>query len=157
MLTCEEVSPRRTYTANNSPVYKDSAMEAFFCFWPEGRPSDIYLNFEMNANGALLAMYGISRTDRTYFPSCWIDACRCRAQITKSSWQLSLFVPLSILEKIYGKLSLENGTLFSLNFYKLSEAPDIEHYASYAPVQAPRPDFHLPEYFERSVLKKASE
>lgn len=132
-------------------------MEAFFCFWPDGRPSDIYLNFEMNANGALLAMYGISRTNRTFFPSCWIEACRPRAQISEDSWQLSLFVPLWILEEIYGKLSLKKGSLLSLNFYKLSEAPDIEHYASYAPIYAPRPDFHLTEFFEESALKETSE
>ncbi|MCB7306391.1 carbohydrate-binding family 9-like protein [Bariatricus massiliensis] len=156
-LTCEESSPLRTYTADNSPVYKDSAMEAFFCFWPKGRPSDIYLNFEMNANGALLAMYGTSRTERTVFPSHWIEKCRCRAQVGENGWSLSLWIPLCILEEIYGELTFENGTSLSLNFYKLSEAPDIEHYASYAPIQAPHPNFHLPQYFEQSVLTEASE
>lgn len=156
-MTCEEASPRRTYTENNSPVYKDSAMEAFFCFWPGGQPSDIYLNFEMNANGALLAMYGTSRTNRTAFPSCWIEKCHCRAQITETDWSLSLFIPLCILKAIYGDFSLEGGSLLSLNFYKISETADIEHYASYAPVRASSPDFHLPQYFEQSILMETSE
>lgn len=156
-MTCEEASPRRTYTEDNSPVYKDSAMEAFFCFCPGGQASDIYLNFEMNANGALLAMYGASRTDRTVFPADWIRKCCCRAQIEDTSWNLTLLIPVCILEAIYGELSLGAGSLLSLNFYKLSEASDIEHYASYSPVHCTYPDFHLPAYFEPSMLVKPSE
>lgn len=156
-MTCEESSPLRTYTEPNSAVYKDSAMEAFFCFAPDGILSDTYLNFEMNANGALLAMYGSSRDCRTAFSPDWITQCRCRAAVKENEWTLSLFVPLSILNEIYGELSLKEGSYFSLNFYKLSESPDIEHYASFSPVCAPSPDFHLPQFFERSILVSASE
>ena len=156
-MTCEESSPRRTYTESNSPVYRDSAMEVFFCFAPGGVFSDIYTNFEMNANGALLAMYGASRDCRTAFPPDGISQCNCRATVRENDWRLSLFIPLSILEEIYGNLSLEAGSYFSLNFYKLSESSDIEHYASFSPVHAPVPDFHLPQFFERAELVRASE
>ncbi|HBA63413.1 MAG TPA: hypothetical protein DCZ20_06120, partial [Lachnospiraceae bacterium] len=29
---------------------------------------------------------------------------------------------------------------------------EIEHYASYAPISAPEPDFHLPEFFAKAIL-----
>lgn len=151
-MTCEEADPRRTHTENNSPVYKDSAMEAFFQFFPDGKSNGIYLNFEMNANGALLAMYGASRTDRTMFTADQIQRCHCDAHISEASWSVSLTVPLSILEEIYGDLFLTEGSSFSCNFYKLAEDSDIEHFASYAPVISEVPNFHKPECFEPSTL-----
>ena len=63
-MVCEEKDPLRTYTEDFDPVYRDSAMEAFFQFIPE---QEVYLNFEVNANGALLAAYGPSRVYRSYF------------------------------------------------------------------------------------------
>ena len=60
-MVCEEADPLRTYTEDQDPVYQDSAMEAFVMFESdrerEGFP--IYMNLEVNANGALLAAYGI--------------------------------------------------------------------------------------------------
>lgn len=156
-MTCQESSPLRTYTEDNSQVYKDSAMEAFFCFYPDGTPSDLYLNFEMNANGALLAMYGKDRICRTEFSSDWIAKCRCHADIFESEWTVTLFVPLAILEAVYGALNFCPGTELSVNFYKLSENAAIEHYASYAPVYSPVPNFHMTECFEPSVLVIPSE
>lgn len=151
-MTCEESDPLRTYTENNSAVYIDSAMEAFFQFFPDGKSNGIYLNFEMNANGALLAMHGASRTDRTLFTADQIQRCHCTAHISETSWSVSLTVPLSILEEIYGDLALTEGSTFSCNFYKLAEDSTIEHFASYAPVISEVPNFHKPECFEVSTL-----
>lgn len=155
-MTCQETNPKRTFTQNNSPVYKDSAMEAFFQFCPGSDQNGIYLNFEMNANGALLAMYGADRANRTLFTDRQIACCHCRSEIAEHHWSVYLTIPISILHEIYGEISLENGTVFSCNFYKISEDPDIEHYASYVPVISATPNFHLPEYFESSVLDKQS-
>lgn len=151
-MTCEERDPKRTFTASNAPVYKDSAMEAFFQFFPDGKENGIYLNFEMNACGALLAMYGDSRTDRTLLTEEQIRRCHCRAQIGEDCWSVRLTVPLPLLEEIYGDLALTEGSTFSCNFYKISEDPAIEHFASYAPVISEVPDFHRPECFELSTI-----
>ena len=64
-MTCEEADPLRTYIKMNDPVSLDSGMEAFLGFWSEETP--LYVNVEMNANGATLMQYGTERTDRTFF------------------------------------------------------------------------------------------
>lgn len=148
-MTCEEASPLRTFHEENTPVYLDSAMEAFFCF---DKKSGIYLNFEMNANGALLAMYGPKRIGRKTFPMELHHACMCQAEVKKDSWSLSLHIPLSLLTFVYGPLDLRKGSHFTCNFYKISETASIEHYASFSPILTDKPDFHRPEYFSEAVI-----
>ena len=57
-MTCEEADPLRTYIKMNDPVSQDSGMEAFLGFWSEQTP--LYVNVEMNANGATLIQSGTS-------------------------------------------------------------------------------------------------
>ena len=64
-MTCEEADPLRTYTKMNDPVSLDSGMEAFLSLWADRTP--LYVNVEMNANGATLMQYGTGRADRTFF------------------------------------------------------------------------------------------
>lgn len=155
-MVCEEKNPLRNYTQDKSPVYRDSAMEAFFMFEPEKdrRGAFVYLNFEMNANGALLAAYGKERIYRTYFPENAYEAFGCRALIEEKQWSVSFRIPLVVLNEVYGALRLEEGSRFSCNFYKISETEAIEHYASYALIETEIPSFHLPEFFETAVLAK---
>lgn len=149
-MVCEEKDPRRTYTEDLSPVYRDSAMEAFFQFVPE---QEVYLNFEVNANGALLATYGPSRVYRSYFTKEDLEKFECQAEVEEDRWSASLRIPLSVLEHIYGPLKLEAGDVIACNFYKISESEEIEHYASYSPILTSIPSFHLPEYFASAVLE----
>lgn len=155
-MVCEEQEPFRTFTRDMEPVYKDSAMEAFFLFRAKTGfdETPIYLNFEVNANGAMLAAYGRERKYRTCFDNDDYREIGCHAEILKESWQFSLRIPIKILTRIYGSLNLKEGSVFSCNFYKISEASKIEHYASYALVDTEMPDFHLPEFFETAVIEK---
>lgn len=148
-MVCEEADPLRTYTNALDPVYRDSALEAFFEFEAakERIVPPIYLNFEVNANGALLAAYGTRRTYRTYFAKEEMDSFDCKAQIDADKWSMSLHIPIGILEKIYGPLELKVGSEFTCNFYKISEAKEMEHYASCFPILSEIPSFHMPEFF----------
>ena len=153
-MVCEEADPLRTYTEDQDPVYQDSAMEAFVMFESdrerEGFP--IYMNLEVNANGALLAAYGKERVYRSYFSKDEVQAFSCKAGIESDRWSITLKIPLSVLEQIYGPLHLEEGSQFRCNFYKISETAACEHYASYSPVLSETPDFHLPEFFASAKL-----
>lgn len=153
-MICEESEPLRTYTSDYEPVYQDSAMEAFFQFEPEKEHAGeaAYLNFEANANGALLAAYGADRSYRTYFGKNEMKSFGCRAVVEDDQWSVSFRIPLFVLEKIYGPLKLGAGSRFFCNFYKISENADIEHYASYAPVLTKIPDFHVPEHFAEAKI-----
>lgn len=153
-MVCEEKDPLRTYTKDHEPVYRDSAMEAFFQF-DTNRGHDApptYLNFEANANGALLAAYGTGRTYRTSFSKEEMRSFDCKAEILEDRWQVELKIPVAILRKIYGSLNLGAGSKFRCNFYKISETSEIEHYASCFPIKTEVVSFHLPEYFEEMKL-----
>ncbi|MGO5052426.1 carbohydrate-binding family 9-like protein [Lachnospiraceae bacterium LCP25S3_G4] len=153
-MTCEEPNPLRTFFLPEDPVYKDSAMEAFFRFAPDGTHlSPIYLNFEINANGAMLTGYGDSLNHRNPITELPTNPPICSAHIFKNFWNIALYIPLDLLTYIYGPLILTSGTSLSCNFYKISECPDIEHYASYAPIYSESPNFHLPYYFANATLK----
>lgn len=52
-------------------------------------------------------------------------------------------------------LHLDVGSSFWCNFYKISEAAEIEHYASYAPIRTEIPSFHLPEFFATADIVEA--
>lgn len=153
-MICEEADPLRTYTEDQDPVYQDSAMEAFFLFESEKErgPRPTYLNFEANANGALIAAYGTERTYRTYFGKEAMEAFECKALIENESWSVSIRIPIAVLEEVYGPLSLGVGSTFSCNFYKLSETAAVEHYAAYAPIPTKIPSFHLPEHFAEAEI-----
>ena len=129
-LVCLEKNPLRIYKEDQDPVYKDSAVEAFFRFNSgDGARQDIYLNFEMNANGAILAGYGKNKTERTPFEADMLQKLNCKAEVEEEQWNVSLMVPIEILECIYGELYLKEGTKFNCNFYKICETKENEHYA----------------------------
>lgn len=150
-MVCRETDPCRIYRQDNDPVYLDSAMEAFFCFAPE-EPEPLYLNFEMNANGAMLACYGRNRENRSPFPDEIRHGLLCQAQVDARSWRIRLTLPLALIGALYPDTALEESGSFTCNFYKIKESEGLTHFASFAPIQAPAPDFHLPEYFARARI-----
>ena len=150
-MECEETNPCRTYQEDGDPVYLDSAMEAFFCFSPE-EPKPCYLNFDMNANGAMLACFGQARQNRTPFPKEIREGLSCHAQIGKDSWSIRLVLPVTLIKAIYPNAALRAGSTFTCNFYKIKEEGELTHFASFAPISSPEPDFHLPEYFARAQM-----
>lgn len=147
-MVCEEEEPLRRYMKDFDPVYQDSAVEAFFQFETEpGCKSPIYLNFEANANGALLAAYGTDRLCRKNFTREEMKEFACRARVEEKRWSISLRIPLKVLKRIYGLLELGIASRFACNFYKISETREIEHYASCFPIESAVIDFHVPKFF----------
>lgn len=148
-MTAEEKNPLRRYINNNDPVYKDSGLEAFLNFKPDSTRE--YFNFEMNANGALLSGFGLKPNRRRV---CEITEkhALCEAVIDADSWTALLRIPMELICEIYEINPLKKGDRFTCNFYKISEDPSIEHYASYAPIISEKPDFHLPEFFDEAVI-----
>ncbi len=52
----------------------------------DGSRQDIYLNFEMNANGAILAGYGKNKTERTPFEADMLQKLNCKAEVEEEQW-----------------------------------------------------------------------
>ena len=156
-MICEEKDPLRACRNDQEPVYRDSAMEAFFMFFPKGNGradgrDGVYINLEMNANGALLAEYGKGRSGRVPFPQSVMEKFACKADVGKDRWSVCIVIPESVLEFVYGEIPLGKGSSFCCNFYKISENTQIEHYASYAEIDTEHPDFHRPEFFAHAKI-----
>lgn len=152
-MTCEERNPLRVYKEFGDPVYKDSAMEAFFMFESEKKGEKAgYFNFEMNANGALLTEFGTGREGRKKLENEIGGLLECKAEIEENQWRVSLHLPLEVLEKFYGPLEIKDGYKIRCNFYKISESKETEHYASCFPIDSETPNFHLPEFFGTAIM-----
>ncbi len=153
-LTAEEKDPLYRYRKNDDPVYRDSALEVFLNFSPE-KEQVRYLNFEMNSFGAMLSAFG-GNQNRKFLRQLTPLEASCEAQIEEDSWSILLRVPMKLICKLYDIEPLSRGDRFTCNFYKISEDPTIEHYASYAPVDNPVPNFHLTEYFGEAVIEETA-
>jgi len=160
-MRCDEKDPLRTVTEHMGRVCCDSALEAFFAFPDndapldnEGRPSNdgLYLNFEINANGALYAKTGRGRKNRAPLTEGEMEDAAPAAWINTDGWGAGFYVPLTLLRRVAGIEELRENDVFYCNFYKISENPDIEHYLSFSAIQSETPNFHLPRFFAKAVI-----
>jgi len=148
-MTAKEKDPLRKFMNDEDPVFQDSGLEAFFNFNPEVTTE--YINFEMNANGALLSGFGV-KPNRKRLHQLTDRHALCEAKMEADFWKVFLHVPMELISEIYHIDALKKGDRFTCNFYKICEDPSIEHYASYAPIISEKPNFHLPEFFGEAIL-----
>lgn len=154
-MTCEEQNPKRICSKDKELVYKDSALEAFFAF-PEGEMDQenpcIYINFEMNANGALYAEKGYAKENRTLISDQYYKEADCKAKIEADRWSVSVLIPEALLKEVCPFEEVKEGKEFYCNFYKISEDESIQHFGCYSAIQSEKPNFHLPAYFAKAVI-----
>jgi hypothetical protein len=137
--------------ADGGRIWEDSACEIFI----QPFPGAAYFNFEVNAAGYLLAACGSSRNARTALcadalarviriPS--LEGQFLKETVNLSglwNWRVTLVIPWTIL-------GLDCAALPSSlrgNLYKCGDLTAHPHFATWAPVQTPAPDYHRPEYF----------
>lgn len=99
-----------------------------------------------------MAAYGTDRIHRVYFEKEDLRAFSCHALIEEERWSVRIYLPLFVLEKIYGSHILRKTNRFWCNFYKISENPSFEHYAAYSRINTILPDFHQPRYFAEAKI-----
>lgn len=143
-MTCEEANPVCRYHKDFEPVWMDSAMEGFFAF---DNTSNNYINLEINSAGAIVASFGSGKTGRRDLSKDEVAALECQAHKSDTAWSIELFIPIAIVQKYFGKSSYQAGDIIRLNFFKLAEGNQNTHFASFAPIRSPEPNFHLPEFF----------
>jgi hypothetical protein len=137
---------RAVNNSSNAPVYEDSCVEFFIAFDEEG-----YYNFEFNCIGTCLAAFGKDREHRTFLNVATINKIQYSISLEKNTpeplyyWQLTLIIPLSVFTQ-HSIQSLQGKTCRA-NFYKCGDALPDPHFLTWSPVQAPAPDFHLPQFF----------
>lgn len=160
-MYCEEKNPRCMCTDRfskemGSRVCDDSAMEAFVGFLDEtGKMSSgsMYVNFEINADGVMYANFGKGRKGRSFLSDEMYEMASPKGEILGDAWKISVLFPEGFLREIGGSEIGKSGTEFYCNFYKISETPEMEHYASFAKIGSETPNFHLPEYFAKAIVE----
>lgn len=150
-LMCKENNPRATYTEQNSPVCRDSCLEFFANFAPEKEGTG-YVNFEGNANGALLCCYGKNVMERQTVAEMGIAHPKAEVFKTETEWGYRVFIPLSLIEKIYGKKTFRAGDHITGNFFKCGDDTAQPHFGSYTKIDYPHPSFHQPTFFADMVI-----
>ena len=160
-LTCYEKNPRATYTQPNARVCRDSCLELYANFKP-GVEGKGYMNFECNANGSLLCYYGpVTQDDydgphylgdRVPVVELGYDHPVPRVIRTAEYWGFELFIPLKLIENIYGNAVFHSGDILRGNFYKCGDRTGHPHYASFTKIDTPRPCFMNPDYFADMII-----
>lgn len=129
-----------TKTTDLELVNEDACVEMFIGNADNTR----YWNFEFNPAGVCNAS---NRKERK------VDVVRLNAeqlasiqrfsvQLCAAHWTLLVAIPLALIE-----LNLAHEHVRRANFYKCGDKTPMKHYASWNPINAPVPAFHLPEFF----------
>lgn len=150
-LLCKETNPRAVYVDQNGPVCKDSCLEFFANFMPKKEGMG-YVNFECNANGSLLCCYGTVVYPRQTVVELGIEHPKAEALQTDTEWGYQVFIPLSLIETIYGKTNYQVGDHIKGNFFKCGDDTEHPHFGSYTKIDFPHPSFHQPAFFADMVI-----
>lgn len=127
-------------------VCRDSCLEFFFNPAPEKQ--DKYINIETNPRGTMHIGVGAGRQNRTVL-SVMPEMRLSRTGHTGGAWAIRYYVPFALMKELTG---FEHEAVMKGNFYKCDETIH-PHFGTWAPVSAPMPDFHRPEYFGELILK----
>jgi hypothetical protein len=143
---------KATYQQTNEPVYKDSCVEFFIGFDEDAT----YYNFEFNAIGTALVGYGLPG-NRELLPAPLINDIKrttsskvAANELLPFEWELRLAIPFSLFYK--HAISTLKGKTCKANFYKCGDDLPEPHFLSWNNIIADKPDFHLPQYFNRLMF-----
>jgi hypothetical protein len=157
LFRVEDRHVRSVHTRFGDPVYQDSCVEIFL----QPRAGRGYLNFEMNAGGALLASHVTDhRKTGDGFAAARMLTEEDGRRVTVLStlppviepeiegpvdWQLAFFIPTALLETFVGPVGPLPGQQWRANLYKCGDRTSHPHWASWSPVD--ERNFHLPHCF----------
>ena len=144
-----ESDPKNVYTMYNQPVYTDSCLEFFVNCNPD---QPLYINFEMNANGAFLSALRPGRKGKQPIHELMPDLPAVMAKKFEDHWSVDAFFTLSQIKTLFGKDTFETGDVLLGNFYKCGDETPIPHFGMWAPIDLEAPDFHRPEFFGKLII-----
>ena len=132
--------PLATKTHDLELVNEDACVEIFIA----DADNTHYWNFEFNPAGVCNASH---RKERK------VDVVRLNAeqlqsikrfpvQLCAAHWSLLVGIPFALID-----LDFTHEHARRANLYKCGDKTPLKHYASWNPINAPAPAFHLPEFF----------
>lgn len=143
----------------NSSVSTDACVEFFFS--PDVNWPLRYFNLEINAGGTALMAYhkdgeriNLSENDFKVVEIAHTLPKKLDKEISEPvTWYLEFKLPLELLKKYANISQPQKGVNWKANFYKTSSRSSNPHYLTWAVVQNPKPQFHLPHFFGTIIFK----
>jgi hypothetical protein len=132
--------PLSTKTNDLELVNEDACVEIFI----GDKDNTHYWNFEFNPAGVCNASHrkerkvNVVRLNSEQLASIQ----RYGQQLCAAHWTLLVGIPLALID-----LDLNKEHTRRANLYKCGDKTPMKHYASWNPINAPAPAFHLPEFF----------
>lgn len=147
-----EQSVRAVAEKDQDAVWQDSCVEFFSKPIADG---DIYYNVECNCTGKILLAAGPVRENRERAPQevtasikRWasLGAEPFEERMGETLWEVALIIPRTVYFK--QDIKTLDGLHASANIYKCGDKLTVPHFVSLYPINAPKPDFHRPDYFQ---------
>ncbi len=138
-----------TVTADNGPVWTDSCVEFFLSLDETG-----YYNFELNCIGSKLLGFRKEREKFVHADAAVMDSIKTFPSLGRrpvglvgesDPWTLDAVIPATALFR--HTIRNFGGLTARANFYKCGDNLPEPHFLSFAPIQWPKPDFHLEQFF----------
>lgn len=146
----EEKYTMANVTEDNGEVWTDSCCECFISFDETG-----YYNLETTCIGKALFAFRQSRENAHHAEPEIMQTIRRHASlgtepfsetVGANKWNLTVAVPVSAF---FGhKIEKLDGVEARLNVYKCGDKLSVPHFVSLYPINFPKPNFHLPEFFQ---------
>jgi hypothetical protein len=140
---------RAVNTKDFMSVWEDSCVE----FFMQRKGEKIYRNFEFNVHGVLLASKHETRNSSEKFSEEMMSSIKRFTTIRHiyksnrqlSDWTLYVEIPKSAIGFSQDE-KLSQQTI-GANFYKCGDETNEPHFISWNPIDLPKPDFHVPQFF----------
>jgi len=146
---------RSVCTERHGDVCRDSCVELFFTPGPD--VAEGYFNLEINAGGTMLFHFQKRRHEgeaRIADSDCdRIEMARTLPEIVDPeipgplTWSLAYRLPVDILERHCRVDRPAPGVRWRANFYKCASDTSNPHWLTWAPIDRPKPEFHVPSDF----------
>ena len=140
---------RAVNTKDFMSVWEDSCVE----FFMQRKGEKIYRNFEFNVHGVLLASKHETRNSSEKFSEEMMSSIKrftTIRHIYKSNRQLSdwtLYVEIPKNAIGFSQDEKLSQQTIGANFYKCGDETNEPHFISWNPIDLPKPDFHVPQFF----------
>lgn len=140
---------RSITTETGGPVWKDAAVEFFFC--PDTTKPERYFNLEINCGGTALLQCHSVRIPKEEVLSIPIAHSLPRVVDPEMAgpvvWTIEYRIPLDLLSNYSAITRPAKGVKWRANFCKIAENNSNPHHLTWSPIDDPHPNFHMPSYF----------
>ncbi|MBF0259037.1 MAG: carbohydrate-binding family 9-like protein [Desulfamplus sp.] len=155
MFRVEDRYVRAVAAEHQDNVWEDSCVEFFFT--PDSNISVGYFNLEMNCGGTMLFHFHPGAgEERIVIPKSECNQVICNHSLPQIvepeidepvTWTVVYSIPIALLRKYCRVTTPASGVEWRANFYKCADKSSHPQWLTWSPVNFPKPNFNMPQYF----------